>query len=76
MLDIDDILEDGTENKKKSSFVGWIQTCIVKPYGYRIPHTVQYLLKKLEIEDDQEIQFLLQGFMHQTQKMQDQNEQI
>ena len=41
MLDIDEMLEeDESAEKKKSSFVSWIQTCIVKPYGYRIPHTV------------------------------------
>ena len=79
-LDIDDMLIEKNDDaeminssseRKQSSFIKWIQICIIKPYGYRIPHTIHYLVKKLEIEDDQEIQFLLSNFLRHQESFND-----
>jgi hypothetical protein len=59
-LDIDDML---SEDHNNSSFISWIKICIIKPYAYKIPHTIHYLAKKLEIAEDQEIKFLLSNLL-------------
>lgn len=44
-----DILD--MEANRHNSFKDWFLSQFVLPYAYRIPQTVEYLLKKLEMED-------------------------
>lgn len=48
-LDIDDMMDDTRSNGQ--SFKEWFKNQFVLPYAYRVPETISFLCKKLEVED-------------------------